>query len=161
MAHIALGVVTPFAVAVQTLAMVCAFKSRLSQIVRISFAAVTLFTWWYLTGRRKVMASLAIGTHFCHTGMPFMIEMHRAVQIGNFIEENFIGGFRQTVNRPFLMRRGQCGAWLQAHIFRGRILAGMALLTIERRQIGLHCLSGDNTGAESQNYQDWKDSHVN
>ena len=60
MAYRTLSVVAPLAVTAQALAMVGTFESRLSEIIRISFAAVAFLARGNSPGRRKMMAGLAV-----------------------------------------------------------------------------------------------------
>ena len=72
--------------------------------------------------------------------MNLMVEMDRAIEIGNFIQYDNRRGFRQLVLGPFLMRDSQRWAWFEALIFGGRFLAGVALQAVELRNVLLQCL---------------------
>lgn len=80
--------------------------------------------------------------------MELVIEMHRAIQIGDLIEQDFVGGLLKRVTRSFLMCLRERRARFEAHILGGWILAGMALQAVKFRQILLHGLSGHQSGSD-------------
>jgi hypothetical protein len=88
MAHDALGIMAPFAMAAETLPMIGAFEAGLAEICRVGLAAMALAARLNLAGRAVMMAGLASLVHAGHLGMNLMIKMHRPILIDKLIQKH-------------------------------------------------------------------------
>ena len=81
----ALGIMAPFAMTGKAMTVIGAFQAGLAKVVRIGFSAVAIFAWLYFIFWAIMVTGGALSSHLSHSGMQFMIEMHRLVEVGKFI----------------------------------------------------------------------------
>lgn len=77
--------------------MVSAFEGRLSQVGRVSFAAVTFLAGRNAPGGTVVMAGSAVLSHLGHLGVQFVVEPDRLELVGNFRKHYGIGRLGEGV----------------------------------------------------------------
>ena len=79
---------TPFPVAGEALPVIGAFQARLTKVVRVGLAAVTILARLYLIGGTIVMTGAAFPSHLGHSGMQLMIEMNRLIKVDQVIQKH-------------------------------------------------------------------------
>ena len=123
---------TPFPVAGKALPVIGAFQARLTKVVRVGLAAVTILARLYLIGGTIVMTGAAFPPHLGHSGMQLMIEMNRLIEVGQVIQKHRIGRLGKLMVVG-CMRQRKAGTGLQTFIFHGWIVTRMTGFAIHLR----------------------------
>lgn len=124
-ADFAVGIMAPFTVAGNALPMVGSLKTRLTEIGRIGFAAVTLRARRDFSGRTVMVAGATAVSHSGHFRMQFMIEVDGAVLIDQPVEDQKVGSLGVLMLLD-IMGDKEPWAGFEARIIGGRIDAEMA-----------------------------------
>ena len=82
----ALGVVAPFTVTGETLTVICAFQTWLTQVLRVLLTSVTLRAGRNMSRWAVMVTGFTAASHLGHVGMKFMVKFHRLVKVGDFID---------------------------------------------------------------------------
>lgn len=129
MADDTFGIVAPFAMTTETLAMIGPFEAGLAEIGGISLSPVTVFAGLNFITGAVMMTGAAVATHLGHSGMKFMIEFDRLVKVRQFIKQHRFRRFREAVLADSVgHRKSRAGA--KTVILHRRLGAGVADLTI-------------------------------